>query len=366
MTQPPPDTPPPAVKSSPIKPLTLIACGVLLAALLLAVVMSIEAPAPTGTKPGDLEAFEVDELIAPSNLSEEDLDVGDSSMGRGIDLEVGRGGSIDIVNKNGELAQRYRYRNLDPSPDDLPDNWYRMEQPVAQFFLPNNRVLILSGESAQAYAPNRVIESGTITGDVLIRLFETPDGRPVNVQKDAPSLVVRMEEAQFNNLLGEVRCDGWVRIESRAVELLGQKLTALIDDQHGHLRLWIDRVDYIRLAASGRSPGSPTVADSQPSPAAPIGASDEPPEPMAGAPGEPAETEAQFYRLTIDGNVRVRQGTGGHARIATGDTLFLVFSPQSESLGDMLAGRPRRGSRRAGVDTESPPHLFGRGSQSRA
>ena len=256
MTTPGPVDHPPPVKSGSARPLVFGGGGVILALLLLVVVVSLEPEIPGPPEPRIID--DVTELIPPAQLSDADLADGDLDLPRGIEFEARKGGWMQVVNERGELAQQYRCESLDPNPPGMPPGWVKMDRPRAQIFLSNHRLLSLSGDTALAHRREGVLEEGTLTGNVLIRLFEMQDGRPIDTQRDRPVLVVRTAEAQLDNFLGKISCDGDIHIETRSVEFPGRGLSVLIDDQNEQVRLSIKEVDYIRIAslepARGRGP----------------------------------------------------------------------------------------------------------------
>ena len=344
----------------------IFASGVLLAGLILIVLINID---PGLDQPPALNnPDEIVELIPPE-LDRLDLSkIIDSQGGpfapqRNVEVELPDGSWIRFVDpQTGELAQQYRFQNLDPSPRGKPAGWLRMEQPEAEMFLSDGRVLTLSGRSALAFAPNRKLESGTVTGDVWIRLFAPRNGRAADPDRDSPVLVVRTEEAAFNNFLGEVRCDGEVHVESPSIHLpSGRGLTVLMDDQNHTFQLFMKHPRRIRIASGqsaqrsspempqsplARDGAAPSDTDDDTAEVSPGPRSDEPNVPRP----SPASTEVTFYRLTLNENVHIRQGN----KVVVGDTLSIVFSMQSEGVTNMMAMGPPTSSRANGPKNITP------------
>ncbi len=344
-------SPPPPVRRNRVKPLMTLASGVLLAGLILIVLINID---PGLDQPPALNDPKIVELIPPE-LDRLDLNkIIDSKGGpfvpqRNVEVELPGGSWIRFVDpQTGELAQQYRFQNLDPSPRGKPAGWLRMEQPEAEMFLSDGRVLTLSGQSALAFAPNRKLESGTVTGDVWIRLFAPRDGRAADPDRDSPVLVVRTEEAAFNNFLGEVRCDGEVHVESPSIQLpSGRGLTVLMDDQNHTFQLFMEHPQRIRITSpKSAEPSSSEIAQSPIArDGAPSGDTGDDTAEVSRTPGadepnvpspSPARTEVTFYRLTLNENVRIRQGN----KVIVGDALSIVFSMQSEGVTNMMAMGP--------------------------
>ena len=229
--------------------------GVVLAGLFLIVLINIDMSGQTQVSSNDTE--KIVDIIEPQ-LNTLNLDsVIDPRAGQlvpqnDVNPQLPSGSWIRFVDpQTGELAQQYRFVDLDPNPQGKPAGWLRMNQPEAEMFLSDGRVLVLTGDSALAFAPNRKLESGTVIGNVWIRLFVGRDGRPADPDRDTPVLVVRTEEAAFNNFLGEIRCDGDVQVQSSSLELPnGHGLTVLMDDQNHTFQLSMQKPQRIRIAAA--------------------------------------------------------------------------------------------------------------------
>jgi lipopolysaccharide export system protein LptA len=337
----------------------VVASAVLVAGLLLVVVLNIDQSPGGETDVDDLS--EPAELV-PRPLTADDLDAeAFDPEGMSTLPVLAEGGWIQVADEQGKLAQQYRFDRLDPNPPGKPAGWAKMARPRAEIYRPDHRVVSLEGDSALVHLPHRVLDSGTITGNVTIRLFELSEDRVIDVERDRPSLVVHTEEAEFDNFIGEVRCDRAFYIETPALEFHGQGLVMLIDDLHERVELAVEQVDVIRLISSALAPPE-TVPDAAQAVDDQVkvesaAAAPESPAPAAAAPPDPApaadDKPPKLYRLTLQDNVRIRQGGAG-GRTITGDTLTVVFSPQSEGLAATLAASEMFGGRRA-VRTPPPP-----------
>ena len=152
----------------------LIICGVLFIGVALLIGFSLDFSDGEQSGPADTAVIDV----IPGPLAKEEL------QRRGFDSDTAsampvmeEGGWILTADKNtGKLAQRYRFLRLDPNPPGMGPNWVGMDKPRAEFYLADGRVVTLTGDSALVHLPHRVLESGTITGNVTIKLFEPPAG----------------------------------------------------------------------------------------------------------------------------------------------------------------------------------------------
>ena len=297
--------------------LSLIAAGVLIAGVGLVVLLNREPP-PAG--PGD-DDEDVIELI-PEPLAVDDI--GGRLFDPRTDTRMpvlAEGGSIQSTDEEGNLAQQYRFDRLDPNPPGMPANWVQMDRPRAEIYLADGRVLSLAGDSALAHVPHRILESGTLTGNVTIRLYEPPPGRVLDTARDRPQLEVHADEATFDNVIGEVRVADRFLIEAPTLEFAGSNLMILVNDQadRPELTVEVEKVESMRLVraatAFGPAPTTqPPEADTDADARTPPDAGGRPP---------------LFYRLTLHDDLHVQAGPASTGQTITGDTLAIVFSSQS-------------------------------------
>jgi len=337
--QPRPLSPPPPIRRAPTKRIVIAGSGVLLAGLILIVAVNIDFGK-------DKEKQEVDPIeivdIRPDfkvldQQALRDLRAGNLGQPRNISVKLPRGSWIQKVDiQTGKLAQQYRFQDWDPNPEGKPDGWIRMQQPEAEVYLSDNRILTLKGDSALAFAPNRKLESGTLSGNVTIQLF-TPkeDGLLPDPNTDTPSLIIHTEDAEFDNFIGEINCVGAVQIESPTMSLPnGSDLRILIDDQNETIKLTMRRPGQIRIAAASNTNKNPIVQ--QPiAQALPNTTTRSPASENTDSISKPKQVAANvtFYRLTLSENVRIHQGN----RTALGDELSMIFSSKSKGVSDMLS-----------------------------
>lgn len=287
---------------------------------------------------------------------------------------------------NGRLAQEYRYAHSEPEAGGR----LHLTKPEVKVYLQDNRVLTLRGETADVHAPSKAIESGTMNGAVVIRLYEVPAERQLDDLHDVPMMEVHTEEASYDNFQGEVHCPGWVDIQTPTAHLPAIGLRIQINDIDGRPgEITIDRINGdLRLAESAaqqeqqnqqrqqRPPkrtGPPAAATqaSESSVAAAGGRTtvqprqDQVPD-EALTPAERAQRQRDrirdrratrvpqanpiqkqqgpyFYRLTLNQNVRIRQGDGTRGWTARGDQLYMIFSLDSQ---DLSAAKPTRTGQR--------------------
>ncbi len=324
----------PMARPKPLRPANtggkraaLIAAAVIVAGLSIVVILNRDNADETGGRTASLDPI-ID--LVPEPLASDELRTAGSDLSTdGAMPDLDAGGWIQIVDRaTGKLAQQYRFTRLDPTPQGLPANWVRMDDPRAELYLADNRVVRLSGDSAVVHLPHGVLESGSISGNVLIEVFEPPPGQLLDDTRDDAVLVVHAPEASFDNVMGEVSCPDRFRIESPSMEFLGSGLSLLINDQTQPVRanMEIAHLEFARFAQNpARSPAPRPTGESQTSPGTDTGLD-------AGthAPTKDSQQPAavQYYELTLRDNVKIQEGIG--VRVATGHSLVALFTNESE------------------------------------
>jgi len=335
--------PPQPVRHAPARPYIVIGSGVIAAIMLIIVVLNIRS-APNKAQQQEQQANEQTpteiEILGPSGLTEEDL----ASTGNQIDpntrLNLPSGGWIQVPNDTGGIAQQYRFDKLEPNPAGFTAGWVQMERPIAELFVAKDRMLRLEGDEATMFIPKQALESGTMTGNVMIRLYEVAPNQRIDPAIDVPSLVVRTAEASFNNITGELRCPHDVHVETPESEFPGTDLTLLLNDRDQMIQsMRVEHGQFIRIAGAAKR--ERTNAPTEPAPATQT----PPGETRAVSPSEKTDTasaakEEQFYLVQLHDNVRIEAGRGEGGRTVNGDRLAITFSFRSEGMSNAMAFLP--------------------------
>jgi hypothetical protein len=373
---------PPPIKRGRGRAVLLLGAGAVMAAVGIAVVLNIDRGLEQDQR--EMTAESMEEAPPPPLLGAGETGAPIDEMS--TDAIVTRRGWIQDLDKNGLVAQEYRYARSEPSPDGR----LHMTRPEVKIYLKDNRVLMMRSESAIVHAPKKALESGRMTGDVLIRMFEMPADRELDEAVDVPVLEVRTQEASYDNFQGDIHAPGAVDIQTATAWLPGTGLRLQINDLEGRPgQLTIDRIDgELRLTesvqqqrdqgnvmetapvASGDPGSDADRAATQPAPDrvasnAPVKArlnadADERDSAAASAARAQRQRERQrerregrlpapqpiekregpfFYRLTLNQQVRIRQGDGTRGWTATGDQLHIVFSLDSGDLNQTMSMR---------------------------
>lgn len=327
-------SPPPPVRRNTARAAIVITCGAVIVLLMLVVILKIDTGSSqqaAATSPDD----DVIELVAPPSQLTEQEEQRYAGAGEEINTQLEtrlpQGGWIQMQDDRGRLGQRYRFRRQEPRPD----GWYWLEQPEAQVFLSDNEAVMLTGQESVAYAPNQALEQGTISGDVVIRVFRLDDRRVIDPAADSPTFIVRTDEAMFDNVVGEVRCPGEVHLELPGkAELHGEKLTLRINDLVDRIEmLELSRVHYVKLVHPDNGPAAASAPGRSRRPAVRFASM------QAAQDSGTSESDkpTQFYQLTLRDNVVIMQGPADARRVVRGDLLSITFSTETEGLEDAFA-----------------------------
>ncbi len=330
----------------------------------LVIVAAINFDRGTGRIKRPSRITDAEELLAPRTASQGELEKASGSLADQTAVSLAAGAWVQVADETGRLAQQYNASRLEP----LPGSQLSMTEPRAMIYLKDGRVLVLRARKGVAYVPRRALESGTLEEDVEVRLFRPVGERAPDVERDVPSVVVTAEQAQFDGVLGEVRCEKAVRVATDAGSFAGEGLSLILDETGDGLeRLVVDRalepirIDRAARAMAAKRDRAPTVigatdaargADTQGSvdlSTAPTNALAQVPDHASDHASEQAsqatsQQSAQangqatqrppFYKLTMQGGVEVLRVRDGVVSVITGDELVAVFSLESKGFDD--------------------------------
>ena len=291
---------------------------------------------------GDAEA-----LLAPRTATTDELSRASNSVEDQASISLASGAWIQVADETGRLAQQYSATKLDP----MPGSQLAMTEPRAMMYMKDGRVLVLSSRKGVAFAPRRALESGTLEEDVVVRLFKparNSDGKieaEVDVDHDIPAVVITAEQAQFDGILGEVRCDKAVRVATEAGSFAGEGLSLVLDaDGDGLERLVVERAtEPIRIDRAARAMAAKRSNDNSTNPA------EKPDTTQPPAIHDPSDValdtkpkknkktkpDASFYRLVLSGGVEIVRVRRGEISTVKGDELVAIFNLESHGIDDV-------------------------------
>ena len=279
------------------------------------------------------EVTEVVDLLGPSRLDQDETATG-GILDPNIGLDLPAGGWVQIADSNGNLSQQYRCEHLDPDPPQYPAHWIDMIRPQVELYLSNDRLLTITGDRAVAYAPSRALETGRINGDVRINLYEPVDGRIADPAIHPPSLEMRTTRAEFDNFLGKIVCDDRIDLVTETETMVGHDLEVLLNSQADRIEfLSMQRLDYLLIQPEDEAVAlrpDPTWPPRRHEPDAPASRRILPA--SMNVESSPADTsDAIFYTLTLNENIRILQGGIREGKVVTGDDLHVTFSLESDA-----------------------------------
>jgi len=193
----------------------------------------------------------IDLLDSPQINYNDSVNMNSSDIG----IALPRGGWVQQTDSLGNLVQQYRCEELDPNPVGLPDGWIEMKKPEIELYLGDNKLIRITGNSGIVNAPKRLLESGEISGNVQVRLFELD--AISNAINPIPSMELQTLKINFDNFIGEISCPSEVRVTSPSHTLVGRQLTIRFNDLE-------ERIEYLRLAELDYIEFNPSESASSP------------------------------------------------------------------------------------------------------
>ena len=295
----------------------------------------------------------VAELVGPSPLSDRERSGTGPSFGSQESVKLEQGAWIQVADAKGNLKQQYTASRIDP----LPDKRVAMKDPRAVLYSDGGRIITMRSDAMTARIPRRALESGKLEGNVVIRIYRSVGGRPVDLVKDAPDVVVESPEAQFDAASGEIRCDRRVRITGNALDFDGEGLSlSLAPDGKTIDRLVVDRalapVRFNRTVAAAQAAERKKATAAPAPPAATMpgqasgGAANEGgakvavAAPAGAKPQRPASEASRLFLLTLLEDVNIVSTEAGRRTQVTGERLDAYFMLSGGSAKGLAAGDP--------------------------
>ncbi|MDG2031550.1 MAG: LPS export ABC transporter periplasmic protein LptC [Phycisphaerales bacterium] len=288
--------------------------GVLLSLVVILVGWFME-PEPTRDRRRHRQ-LDVTDLVTPEALTESERERASTSP-ESSNVKLEDGAWVQVADSDGRLQQQYSAERIDP----LPDGWLQMTRPRAMIFLEGGKVVTLRGEHGLVNVPQQAIQSGTLEGDVVIRIFAPVDDQPVRIESSEPEVILRTDKAMFDNSLGEVRCDRAIRIDAEGASFAGIGLSMLLGEGERTIERLVvnESTEPIRVQRAITSNSTDQVSEPAVSPGS---TSQEPVPAPASAP--------RFYQLELEKDVRIEEFASSNAptpqRVVRGDQLTAIFS----------------------------------------
>lgn len=364
---------PPPVRSPQGVRVALVAGAAMIALAVLIIIITSNRAGETDVQ-GTLDPQDFAELtLDPLNEEERRQS---SENPDDINVRLTEGAFISGFSEDGRLVQRYTADRISP----LPNREIEMDRPLAFLYLDDGRIVSMTGDRARVRRVQRGegerIESGHITDNVVIQVFEPRDGVAPDPARDEPAITIETNEAELNDPGGEIRCDGVVHVTSNLALFTGTGLSILYDKVSGIERLTVEESEPIRIFAAAlrqqqeagdgatHPAGSNADGDAPRQESERRGAgrpADSPirtEQPPARGSGEPAQIPSsptqeassaqargsdkpeRFYKLTLMDQVTISRGAEGARQTVTGDRMDIVFAMNNRDAGTSARRQP--------------------------
>ncbi|MBC8421520.1 hypothetical protein H8D99_00125, partial [bacterium] len=242
-----------------------------------------------------------------------------------IGIELPHGGWVQQTDANGNLTQQYRCEHLDPNPTGLP-GWIEMKKPEVELYLGDNKLVRITGDIGIAHAPKRILESGEISGHVVIQMFELDEMQ--HSTNPIPQMEMQTVKATFDNFIGEILCPNEVRISSPSQTLKGRNLSVRFNDLEERIEfLHLTELDYIELHPAGLEEENQIYTMNTVSRRVSTAITERSHNVKATAVGD----DLEYFIVTLTDNVTILQGNQLDGRIAKGNRLTIAFSNESKT-----------------------------------
>lgn len=299
-----------------------VSLGVLLAVVVVLIGWLIE-PEPTRDRRRHRQ-LDVTDLVTPEALTDSEREKASTSP-ESSNVKLEDGAWVQVADATGRLQQQYSAERIDP----LPDGWLEMARPRAMIFLEGGKIITLRGEYGLVNVPQQAIQSGTLEGDVVIRIFAPVDDQPVRIESSEPEVILRTEKAMFDNSLGEVRCDQAIRVDAEGASFAGIGLSMLLGEGDRTIERLVvnESTEPIRvqrvITSEATTPSSESDVTSS-------GTTEQPP-------ARPSSVSPSFYLLELESDVRIEQFASSDATapetVVSGDHLSAIFSLDGRGIG---------------------------------
>ena len=328
-----------------IRPYLWTVIAVAVSAALVAVAWMVDHRRTDDRRASKTRQRPVAELVTPSPLSEQERSGGGPKFGSQESVRLQQGAWVQVADARGNLKQQYTATRIDP----LPDKRLSMAEPRAVLYGDGGRIVTMRADAMTARVPKRALESGKLTGNVVIRIYRSRNGAPVDLKNDAPDVTVESPEAAFDQASGEIRCDREVRIAGEVIVFSGEGLSLTLSADGKNIeRLVVDRaLEPVRISRSAveaqskkrakEAAEAPAVAAAQ-QPAAPAASGKK----GTGKAAQKATAPAgpRLFLLTLYEDVEVVSYEGDRTTTVRGDRLDSYFIMKGGSGMSLAAQDP--------------------------
>ncbi len=168
---------------------------------------------------------------------------------------------LNKVNDKGQLIQVFADK-VDPKPQGVLD----VLKPSARIHLKPNQVLEILAERGTFIAPDNQPRSGDFQGKAVIRLFDGPAHRAVDLsdRSEDIKLIILLENAHFDLELGQLDSPDPLRLMTPKMDFRGTGISLSYNEPEREIaRIEVAKGDYLRLAQGPQT--RQTTQSTQPS-----------------------------------------------------------------------------------------------------
>ncbi len=171
---------------------------------------------------------------------------------------------LNKVNEKGQLIQVFADK-VDPKPQGVLD----VLRPSARIHLKPNQVLEILAERGTFIAPDNQPRSGDFQGKAIIRLFDGPANRVVDLsdRSEDVKLIILLDNAHFDLEMGQLDSPDALRLMTPKMDFRGTGISLSYNEPEREIaRIEVAKGDYLRLAQNDPAKKS-TTQDASKTPA---------------------------------------------------------------------------------------------------
>src|SRR5262249_5180176 len=145
--------------------------------------------------------------------------------------------------------------------DPLEGHNFHVTEPEAWFYLTDGRSVYVRADTGRIYKPieNQPPESGTVTGNVEIKMFAAKEGgKKVDLSGDKPVMTVKTNSLSFESSVGEVSTTELVVVLFEGGRFEGTDVSLVVNQPEEKLmRGEVRKGGFIRFSADSRPKKQP-------------------------------------------------------------------------------------------------------------
>jgi lipopolysaccharide export system protein LptA len=199
------------------------------------------------------------------------------------------------VNEKDQLIQVFADR-VDPKPQGV----LAVVKPSAKIYLKPNQVLEIVADRGTFIAPDNQPRSGDFQGKAMIRLFDGPPNRVVDLSDTSEDvkLIILLENAHFDLELGQLDSPDEIRLMTPKMDFHGKGISLSYNEPEREIAsIQVAKGDFLRLAQNPPARQTPTTQNAAPASNTPKAAT---------KPAAPVNPKAnRQYRIRFEKDIKI-------------------------------------------------------------